>query len=110
MLHRNGRSDTDLLHEIRKAATSELSSHGGNKHRRNRAGSSVTDGHSHISGRRSMLSTDSYASGYSRSQGMSLKDMQKHVQNAAMDRYISSLEKQAKEAADYGGSWQRKLR
>merc|ERR1712151_667909 len=35
--------------------------------------------------------------------------MQKHVQNAAMDRYISSLEKQAKEAAEYGGFWQRTI-
>merc|ERR1711972_40639 len=59
-----------------------------------------------MGGRRSMLSgTESYASGYSRSQGMSLQDMQKHVQNAAMDRYISSLEKQAKEASEYGGTW-----
>merc|ERR1712046_279353 len=38
---------------------------------------------------------------------MTLQDMQKHVQNAAMDRYISTLEKQAKEAQEYGGNWQR---
>jgi len=109
MLQRQGQSDTDLLQALRKAS-SELSSPVNARRRRHgAAASSIVESASHVSGRRSMLSDSSYSSSYSKSAGMSLRDMQKQVQNAAMERYISSLEKEAKEASADGNQWRKTI-
>jgi len=112
-------SEPDFLSAVRKAASDINSEPAPSQQRRRHGGSSRSESnlHSQVS-RRSRKSRDSRGgSSYLTSSsyddddeaGMTLKDMQNHVQNSAMDRYIGSLQTEAQEAVKDGTFWSRKV-
>jgi len=99
MLQRNGHSDTDLVQAVRRAA-----SQASTPSIRRRSADHDVGHHSRASTGHRSSARSSY-SHRSSSVGMSLQEMQAHVQNEAMDRYINSLQKEATESVRNKATW-----
>eukprot|EP00928_Gymnodinium_smaydae_P090053 TRINITY_DN73903_c0_g1_i1.p1 TRINITY_DN73903_c0_g1~~TRINITY_DN73903_c0_g1_i1.p1 ORF type:complete len:320 (+),score=76.23 TRINITY_DN73903_c0_g1_i1:71-961(+) len=110
-------SEPDLLGAVRRAASEMGSSAAASVAGGRRRGGSQADLRSHKSHRSSRgRDRDSLcSSGYSSSSGMrgetvmTLKQMQDHVQNTAMDRYISELQRDAQAAVKANNFWEKKV-
>lgn len=97
-------SQPDLLTLVR-SATSEAGSSIASSRRQSRGGRSESSLRSGLS-----TGTSRSSSRISNPVGMTLAEMQRQVNNAAMDRYINSLEKDAKDSVDAGHTWKRTVK
>lgn len=97
-------SDVDFVAAVRQAASEASSAiSGASRHRSRRCGSEV-DLRSRASSKRSYGSSYASSAAYSE-KAMTLQEQQQAVQDAAYERYISNLQKDAKQAVCEANTW-----